>query len=48
MMHRAIEKDETEHFDWKIDDINEKIILNSITARTIKEWHHYDEDNIWK
>ncbi len=39
-------EDETENFQWNIDD--ESKILNTITARTIEEWHNDEEDKIWK
>jgi len=41
-------EDETdkENFQWNIDD--ESSILNSITVRTIEEWHNDEEDKIWK
>ena len=41
-------EDETdkENFQWNIDD--ESSILNSITVKTIEEWHNDEEDKIWK
>ncbi|HPZ06751.1 MAG TPA: DUF104 domain-containing protein [Candidatus Eremiobacteraeota bacterium] len=41
------EKDK-EAFQWDLNDPNEKKILTTVTARTIKEWQSEEEDRIWK